>query len=254
MADDVTIHNGASGTGTSFDAATDDDGSGNHIQLMKQTYSANGVRTPIPADADGLLVNLGANNDVSVNAGTNVIGKVRLVDADGDEISVVAGVLQTSGAGGGSSTDKHTGSATSSGLSTGSTYAALDQMGDLEELTSMAAASGGDGVITTCRLYCDTPGVLGGVRLWFFSGSVTLAADNAAFALSDSDGLKVEGYLDVPAAVTTTNGTFSQLLDCNLDYTCDATSLFVAFQTLTATTVNFGAVGVLHLEVDAYRL
>lgn len=63
MSDDVTIDNGS---GTDYDVATDDDGSGNHVQIVKLAYSADGGRTPIPADADGLLVNLGANNDVTV--------------------------------------------------------------------------------------------------------------------------------------------------------------------------------------------
>lgn len=56
MADDVTVANG----GTPFDVATDDDGSGNHIQLFKLVYSADASRTPIPADANGLLVKANA--------------------------------------------------------------------------------------------------------------------------------------------------------------------------------------------------
>lgn len=156
--------------------------------------------------------------------------------------------------GGGSELDRHTASATSSGLSTGSTYASLDQMGDLEELTDMALTSGGGGYVTTIRLYCDTPSALASVRLWFYSGSVTLAADNAAYAISDADGLKVEGYFDLPIPLATTNGQFVVVENVNLDYTCDATSLFVSFQAITPTTANLGAVGALHLEVDAFRL
>jgi hypothetical protein len=60
MADDVAI---TAGSGTSI--ATDDCTSG-HVQLMKLTYGADGNRTHVPADADGLLVNLGANNDVTI--------------------------------------------------------------------------------------------------------------------------------------------------------------------------------------------
>lgn len=47
MADDVTV----SGATVDFDVATDDDGSGNHIQLFKQAVSANGDRTLAPVDA-----------------------------------------------------------------------------------------------------------------------------------------------------------------------------------------------------------
>jgi hypothetical protein len=80
MADDVAI---TAGAGTSI--ATDDCTSG-HAQVVKLAYSANGDRTHIPADASGLLVNLGTNNDVTV-AGTV---------AEGDPYSgnpvVVAGI------------------------------------------------------------------------------------------------------------------------------------------------------------------
>jgi hypothetical protein len=66
MADDVAI---TAGSGTSI--ATDDCTSG-HVQLMKLTYGADGNRTHVPADADGLLVNLGANNDVTVSGTVTV--------------------------------------------------------------------------------------------------------------------------------------------------------------------------------------
>lgn len=65
MADDVTVDNGEGG-GTNYVVATDDVG-GEHAQLVKLTYSADGDRTHVAADADGLLVNLGGNNDVTVS-------------------------------------------------------------------------------------------------------------------------------------------------------------------------------------------
>lgn len=40
-----------------------------HVQRVKLAYSGDGVETHIPADADGLLVNLGTNNDVIVADG-----------------------------------------------------------------------------------------------------------------------------------------------------------------------------------------
>lgn len=69
MADDVTVHNNAPGDGTAFDVAADEATGGKKIQLVKLTYSADGSRTHLPADADGLLVNLGANNDVTLAKG-----------------------------------------------------------------------------------------------------------------------------------------------------------------------------------------
>lgn len=77
MADNVEI---TAGTGTSV--STDDAGASGHVQRVKLSYSADGVATHVAADVDGLLVNLGTNNDVTVTslpalvAGTANIGDV----------------------------------------------------------------------------------------------------------------------------------------------------------------------------------
>jgi len=71
MADGVTVAHGANSSlpeGTII--ATDDAGADGHVQLFKMAYSANGSATLVPVDADGMLVNLGANNDVTVTSGT----------------------------------------------------------------------------------------------------------------------------------------------------------------------------------------
>ena len=62
MADNVPITAGA-GTSIATDEVT---GTLEHVQLVKLAYSADGVRTLVPVDVDGLLVNLGVNNDVTV--------------------------------------------------------------------------------------------------------------------------------------------------------------------------------------------
>jgi hypothetical protein len=70
VADDVSVVAGAA----TYTAATDEVAAGIHAPLVKLLYSASGVRTAVQADADGLLVNLGTNNDVVVtNAGTFVV-------------------------------------------------------------------------------------------------------------------------------------------------------------------------------------
>ncbi len=63
MADNPTIDNGAL---TDYTVSTDE-GTGGHVQRVKLAYSADGSETHVTADADGLLVNLGANNDVTVS-------------------------------------------------------------------------------------------------------------------------------------------------------------------------------------------
>jgi hypothetical protein len=59
--------------------ATDDSGTG-HVQIVKLAYSADGSRTPITADTNGLKVNVGNTVTVTLGAalptGSNVIGAV----------------------------------------------------------------------------------------------------------------------------------------------------------------------------------
>lgn len=82
MADNVLVDNGS---GTDYTVSTDDAGASGQVQRVKLAYSADGSATHVQADVDGVLVNLGANNDVSVTgsvalaAGTNtneVVGDV----------------------------------------------------------------------------------------------------------------------------------------------------------------------------------
>lgn len=70
MADGVAI---TAGSGTTI--LTDETATG-HAQVVKLAIATDASATLIPADADGLLVNLGTNNDVTgtvtANAGTNL--------------------------------------------------------------------------------------------------------------------------------------------------------------------------------------
>jgi hypothetical protein len=81
MPDNVDISPGSS-TPDPLKVSTDLGGSGYHVQRMKIAYSADGSEAHAQVDADGQLVNLGANNDVtiatlpSLPAGTNNIGDV----------------------------------------------------------------------------------------------------------------------------------------------------------------------------------
>lgn len=63
MADNVTVDNG---TLTDY-VVSADEGVGGQVQRVKLAYSADGSEVHVPADADGLLVNLGTNNDVTVS-------------------------------------------------------------------------------------------------------------------------------------------------------------------------------------------
>lgn len=78
MADNVTVDNGAL---TDYVTSTDE-GVGGHVQRVKLAYSADGSETHISADADGLLVNLGANNDVAVTSVVPGTGATNLGKAE----------------------------------------------------------------------------------------------------------------------------------------------------------------------------
>lgn len=100
MADNVTTQSATLATiPASTKISTDEDATNGHVQRVKLAMSADGVSTHVTADADGLLVNLGTNNDVTLGAalpaGTNAIGKLAAnsgVDiGDVDVLSIAAG-------------------------------------------------------------------------------------------------------------------------------------------------------------------
>ena len=76
MPDNLTTTTTVSTVPSGTVISTDDAGASGHVQRVKLAYSADGVATHAQVDADGMLVNLGTNNDVTVtgtvtaNAGT----------------------------------------------------------------------------------------------------------------------------------------------------------------------------------------
>jgi hypothetical protein len=59
----VTVDNGVL---TDYAVSSDETAGGKHVQIVKLALSADASETPITADTDGLLVNLGTNNDTKV--------------------------------------------------------------------------------------------------------------------------------------------------------------------------------------------
>lgn len=79
-------------------------------------------------------------------------------------------------------------------IGTGAAYANLDQFGGLIEFSNMAREKGGSFVISTARFYDLDYEKLNKV-LHLFRAPVTLAADNAAYSVSDADSLQAIGYI-----------------------------------------------------------
>jgi hypothetical protein len=141
----------------------------------------------------------------------------------------------------------------SAGLTTATTaYIAGDQLGDILELASIVEASGGRGRITSIRLV-DQAKITGSIELFVFRASVTLAADNAAFNVSDSDMVaSFVGSIILPQGSDGADNRAATLSYVGLDFDCAATSLFVALKTLQGHTF-FGAATDLNLRVSVER-
>jgi hypothetical protein len=87
---------------------------------------------------------------------------------------------------------------TSSGLTTATTaYTDGDQLGAIISFNLGAA-----GVLNVSGILVDKANIVGGVTAVIFDRSVTLAADNAAYAISDADALFEIGRIELPGVPT----------------------------------------------------
>jgi hypothetical protein len=97
MADNLTTQSATPATiPASSVIATDDAGAGGHVQIVKLAVSTDGSATPLTANnTDGLLVNLGSNNDVTVtgsvtaSAGTNLNTSALALETGGNLAAAV---------------------------------------------------------------------------------------------------------------------------------------------------------------------
>jgi len=118
------------------------------------------------------------------------------------------------------------------GVTTATTaYVAGDQVGTLITLSNAARVSGGGGMIVGATLI-DQSDIIGAYDLVIFDSSVTLAADNAAFAISDADSLKIVAIVQLAGAFDLTNNRVGQAYNLAIPYVCSGgTSLFAALIT-----------------------
>jgi hypothetical protein len=138
-------------------------------------------------------------------------------------------------------------SVTSAGLTTATTtYSIGDQTGTLFTLADAARVSGGSGMIVGIVLI-DASDVIGTMDVAFFRSSATLAADNAAFAISDADALNLVAIVQLAGAFDITNNRVAQAFNLAVPYDCSDTSLYAALITRTANAVYAGGVGSLQL-------
>lgn len=115
------------------------------------------------------------------------------------------------------------------GVTTATTaYTAGDQVGVLATVANAARVTGGGGTIVGVTLI-DQSDIIGAYDVVFFDSTVTLAADNAAFAISDADSLKIVAIAQLAGAFDIGNNRIAQAFNLAIPYVCSGgTSLFAA--------------------------
>lgn len=112
-----------------------------------------------------------------------------------------------------------------------SIYTSGDVIGGLQTIAGAARASGGSGTILSIVVLDKTQAVRAAMDLLFFDRSVTVAADNAAVAMSDADMANCLGVVSIGPYNTAWPGTplnsVSTLLNVGLPYVLNGTDLFV---------------------------
>lgn len=113
---------------------------------------------------------------------------------------------------------------TSAGLTIATTaYTSGDQLGTQLTFANAARSSGGSGMIVGC-IVISAADVTGAMDLVVFDSSVTLAADNAAFAISDADALKVVGLLQLSGSYDIGNNRIAQVYNVAMPFVCSGGS------------------------------
>lgn len=125
----------------------------------------------------------------------------------------------------------------SSGLTTATTaYTDGDQLGAIISLT-MAS---GTGIITNATLV-DKSNIIGAVDCFIYDRSVTLAADNAADAISDADALFKLGLISFPQPTTQTNNRTAHLDSLAIGFVANATTVICVQLVTRSAHTFFGA-------------
>jgi hypothetical protein len=241
MADNVTL------PGEGAVVATDDDGTAQH-QYVKLEFGADGVQTKV--DGSNPLPVAGSVSSVVPGTTATALGKAEdAAHTDGDTGVLLLGVRGYTGAGSDGdysavavAADGHLQVEThadqlriqtvSSGLTILTTaYTAGDQVGPMFTLANAARVSGGTGRITGVTLM-DESDIIGAYDVVFCRSNITLAADNAAFAISDADALNVVGLVPLAGAYDIGGNRLAQAFNLNIPYDClGGTSLFAALIT-----------------------
>lgn len=118
------------------------------------------------------------------------------------------------------------------GVTTSTTaYSAGDQVGAQVTLANAARVSGAGGRIVGVS-YVTGLDAIGATDVVFFDASVTLAADNAAYAISDTDAIKVIAVVPLSTAYDLGANRIAQNMSIAVPYRCNGgTSLYASLIT-----------------------
>lgn len=139
--------------------------------------------------------------------------------------------------------------ATSTGLTTATTaYTDGDTLGAIMSFNLGSAAA-----VIASAVLTDAANIIGAVDAYIFDRSVTLAADNAAHAISDADALFKLGQIAFYGATAETNNRAAHVDSLGIVVVPNAANtIYVALVTRSAHTF-FGAVGNLQLRLSYYK-
>jgi len=116
-------------------------------------------------------------------------------------------------------------------ISSGAIYATADQLGGLMTIANAARKSGGSGMLRAVTILENGGAQRANIDLVFFDRSVTLAADNAAFAVSDADMAFCLGVVSITSyntAWAAAGNAIATLKGIDLPFVLNATSLYCA--------------------------
>lgn len=142
---------------------------------------------------------------------------------------------------------------TSGGLTTASTaYTAGDQVGTQFTMANAARASGGTGTIVGVTLI-SAADIIGAYDVVVAKESISLASDNAAYAISDADANKLVGVISLVGSYDIGNNRIAQAWNLAVPYLCTGgTSLYCGLITRAGHTF-FGATTDLQLTLWVER-
>jgi hypothetical protein len=201
--------------------------------------------------ADNIALPAVSGTVATDQVGTEHYQKIKLYSA-GADVAVPYGDTDT----GGSTRALHTEprrylvrtQTNSAGLTTSTTaYSAGDQLGTILTVAGQARATGRTGLIHGAVLI-DRAKIIGAVNLYIYRATVTLAADNAAFDVSDADQDSLVGVIALGTPRVLGSNGVTTAYNLGMPYDCAATSLFIALETVSGHTF-FGAVSDLRLTL-----